>query len=140
LAFTVFLIWKFELFAPFLVATIAAKDMSTCHCPPLAMALMNDFPMFNSVCLCLSKAEINSYLIPYWCHIFCCSFLSICIDTFCNVIYIFLFIVTPDEGPYIIIFSVKWKHVFISYLFKLSAGNEFCLDNDFLWKRILKTD
>jgi hypothetical protein len=57
---------------PILVATIAAKDTKCLSFPNLAlsttMALMNVFPMFKTVCLCLSKAIIdstfNSSLIP----------------------------------------------------------------------------
>ena len=89
-----FQIWKFEPSVPFLVATLAAKDMKCASFPNLAlstpMALTNIFPMFNSSCLRLSKADIdstfNSYLIPYLFHIFCCllCFLYNCINIFCN--------------------------------------------------------
>jgi hypothetical protein len=95
LAFTVFQLSKFEPSVPFLEATIDTKlkiwnapHFQTWHCPPTPMLLMH---------VILTKADIdstfNSYLIPYLFHIFCCSFLYICINIFCNVIYIFLYFV-----------------------------------------------
>ena len=92
LAFTVFQISKFEPSVPFLEATIDTKDMKCASFPNLALSI----PMLLMHVI-LTKADIdstfNSYLIPYLFHIFCCSFLYLCINIFCNVIYIFLYFV-----------------------------------------------
>ena len=89
---------QFEPCVPFLEATVAAKYIKCASYSNLAL-LMNVFPMFHSVCICLSKANIgsysNSYLISYLFHIFFIflfCFPHICISIFCNVIYIILII------------------------------------------------
>jgi hypothetical protein len=78
---------------PFLEVMIAVKDMKCASFPNLTlstpMALMNVFPMFSSICLCLSKADIDSTLIkfsPYsifvsYIFCICCTFLYICIKS-----------------------------------------------------------
>jgi hypothetical protein len=64
--------------------------------PSTPMALMNIFP--NSICLCLSKADIdsvfNSYLIPYLFHI-----------------YLFVFVVV--FCIFVLIYSVTWFTFFV---------------------------
>jgi hypothetical protein len=74
---------------PFLGVTIAAKHMKCASFPnlalsiPIALKLMNVFPIFNSRCLYLSKADndsnFNSYLIPYLFHIFCWFAVVFCV-------------------------------------------------------------
>ena len=95
LAFTVFQISNFESSVPFLEATIDTKDMKCASFPNLPLSTL--MVLMHVI---LTKADIdstfNSCLIPYLFHIFCCiccSFLYICINILCNVIYIFLYFV-----------------------------------------------
>ena len=65
LATILFQMWKCEPSVPFLVATIAAKVTKCPLFPNLALAtpmVFNErvFPMFSCICLCLSKAHLDS--------------------------------------------------------------------------------
>jgi hypothetical protein len=83
-----------QLQSNFQEATKAEKYLKCAWYPNLALfspiALMNVFPMFNSICLCLSKADpettFNSYLFRYLFRIFAVFLVVFC--TFSNVIYI----------------------------------------------------
>ena len=90
-------------------ATIAANDMKCASYPNLALftllVLMNAFPMFNSICPCLSIADIDSIylfitftLFPLvFCFVLFCfvlfCFVLFCFVLFCFVLFCFVLII-----------------------------------------------